>query len=140
MKLSHRLLILTLILALSVASMAAAPAAGKNKFPYAGFWKGTAADGGKNELKITYRNEVYNVQFTDAVSASCGGGVAVGKGYGKVVGTTLVTGFVLKCKNSGAVVSNSYNVGMTIGANPLAAADSAGTAYTMRRGVGCNGR
>lgn len=139
MKQSHRLIILTLILVLSIVSMAAAPAA-KNKFPYAGLWKGVAADGGKNELRITYRNGIYNVQFIDAVSASCGGGVATGKGYGKVVGTTLVTGFALKCKSSGAVVSTSYNIGMALGASPLSAYDSAGTAYTMRKGVGCNGR
>src|SRR4030042_1076937 len=101
MKLTRRMVALSMILVFSVLAMAAAPLA-VNKYPFAGVWKGIdAVDGSKNELRVAGWNAVYNVQFTDTSVAACGGGVAKGRGGGTVVGGVLYTSFALKCKSNG---------------------------------------
>jgi hypothetical protein len=135
MKVSRRMLILVVILILSMASMAFTP-----KYPHAGVWKGMAADGAKNQLRVTVWQNRYNVAYQDGGSAACGGGAAKGQGAGRVVGNVLVTAFTVKCAGTGVVVATNYNVGLVVGAGYTTATDAAGTSYNLIHSVGCSGR
>lgn len=134
MKVSRRMLILTAILILSIASMAAAKID-----PFAGIWKGVAADGAKNQIRVTTWQGRYNVSFQDGASAVCGGGMAKGQGTGRAVNGVLVTAMTVKCANSGAIVANNYNVGLALSGGLTNAVDTAGTSYKMTHRAGCNG-
>lgn len=139
MKLTRRMVVLSLVLVFSVLSMAAAPLA--VKYPFAGVWKGIdAVDGSKNELRITAWNKVYNVQFTDKSVAACGGGLAKGRGGGTVVNNVLYTSFSLKCKSNGVIINGTYNVALQLGAGQLTVVDGVGTVYNLKTRAGCNGR
>lgn len=128
------MLILTVILVLSIASLAAAKVD-----PFAGVWKGVAADGAKNQIRVTTWQGRYNVSFQDGNVAACGGGIAKGQGAGRAINGVLVTAITVKCANSGAIVAANYNVGLTLSGGLTNAVDAAGTSYKMTRRAGCNG-
>lgn len=107
MKTFYRIAILSLIVILAVASIAAAPAQ-RGRSPLAGKWRASdAGDGQPINVSITRFNQV---NFQDKSNPACGGGAAKGKGFGTVHGNSLSVTLHLRCVGSGVIVSNSYAI------------------------------
>lgn len=124
--LKKHLVMISLIIVLALASIAAAPAAAK--YSFAGVWKGAGI-----EARITPYN---NVMFIDNTWAACGGGKVKGTGYGiQTNKSTMVASLKMKCVGTGVVVARNYKVTFTVKPAAQSLSDSLGGTYTLFREI-----
>lgn len=129
MKNYYRIFVVTVILILALASIAAAPAA-KGKLSFTGSWKGRdTVDGSTIKLSIT---KLGAVDYFDKVFAACAGGAVRGAGFSFKTGNTLYASLKMKCVDTGVIVDNNYLINFTI-LNSQTLMDSNSNTYTLEK-------